>query len=90
MGDAVVHYGLGNFLFKENSAEGARTGVFEVTVTGRRVDGYRWRPGRISNSVPRPLEGAEAEREHAYWESLRGLLRPHPLITGGMSARLPT
>ena len=27
LGDAFVHYGLGNFLFKENSAEGARTGV---------------------------------------------------------------
>jgi len=72
LGDAVVHYGLGNFLFKENSAEGARTGVFEVTVTGRRVDGYRWIPGRISGSVPRPLTGADATSELAYWEGLRG------------------
>jgi poly-gamma-glutamate capsule biosynthesis protein CapA/YwtB (metallophosphatase superfamily) len=72
MGEALVHYGLGNFLFKENSAEGARTGVLEVTVTGRRVDGYRWVPGRISGSVPRPLSGAEAAGELAYWEGLRG------------------
>lgn len=72
LGDAVVHYGLGNFLFKENSADGARTGVFEVTVTGRRVDGYRWVPGRISGSVPRPLTGREAEAELAYWNGLRG------------------
>jgi len=72
LGEAVVHYGLGNFLFKENSAEGARTGVFEVTVTGRRVDGYRWVPGRISGSIPRPLVGEEADREVAYWNSLRG------------------
>lgn len=72
LGEAVVHYGLGNFLFKENSAEGARTGVFEVTITGRRVDGYRWVPGRISGSVPRPLEGADADAERAYWEGLRG------------------
>ncbi len=71
MGGALVHYGLGNFLFKENSAEGARTGVLEVTVTGRRVDGYRWVPGRISGSVPRPLSGAEAAAELAYWEGLR-------------------
>jgi poly-gamma-glutamate synthesis protein (capsule biosynthesis protein) len=71
LGDAVVHYGLGNFLFKENSAEGARTGVFEVSITGRRVDGYRWIPGRITGSVPRPLEGAEATSELAYWEGLR-------------------
>jgi poly-gamma-glutamate capsule biosynthesis protein CapA/YwtB (metallophosphatase superfamily) len=72
MGEALVHYGLGNFLFKENSAEGARTGVLEVTVTGRRVDGYRWVPGRISGSVPRPLSGVEAAGELAYWEGLRG------------------
>jgi poly-gamma-glutamate capsule biosynthesis protein CapA/YwtB (metallophosphatase superfamily) len=72
LGGAVVHYGLGNFLFKENSAEGARTGVFEVTVTGRRVDSYRWVPGRISNSVPAPLAGEEAASELSYWDGLRG------------------
>ena len=72
LGDAVVHYGLGNFLFKENSAEGARTGVFEVTVTGRRVDSYRWIPGRISGSVPQPLSGADATSELAYWQGLQG------------------
>jgi poly-gamma-glutamate capsule biosynthesis protein CapA/YwtB (metallophosphatase superfamily) len=71
LGRAVVHYGLGNFLFKEHSAEGARTGVFVVEVTGRRVDGYRWVPGRISGSVPRPLDGAEASEALAHWEGLR-------------------
>jgi len=72
LGDTVVHYGLGNFFFKENSAEGARTGVFEVTVTGRRIDSYRWIPGRISNSVPQPLTGGDADGELAYWDGLRG------------------
>lgn len=72
LGDAVVHYGLGNFLFKENSAEGARTGVLTVTVTGRRIDGYRWTPGRITGSVPAPLAGEEAATELARWEGLRG------------------
>jgi poly-gamma-glutamate synthesis protein (capsule biosynthesis protein) len=72
LGDAVVHYGLGNFLFKENSAEGARTGVFEVTIDGREVQGYRWTPGRISGSIPRPLAGADAAAELRYWEGLRG------------------
>jgi poly-gamma-glutamate capsule biosynthesis protein CapA/YwtB (metallophosphatase superfamily) len=71
LGDAVIHYGLGNFLFKENSAEGARTGVLEVDVTGRRIDGYRWVPGRISGSVPYPLEGAEAEAALQHWDGLR-------------------
>lgn len=72
LGEAAVHYGLGNFLFKENSAEGARTGVFEVTVTGRRIDSYRWIPGRISGSVPQPLVGGDADGELAYWQGLQG------------------
>jgi poly-gamma-glutamate capsule biosynthesis protein CapA/YwtB (metallophosphatase superfamily) len=72
LGDAVVHYGLGNFLFKENSAEGARTGVFEVDVTGSRIDDYRWIPGRISNSVPEPLTGADADAAVQHWNDLRG------------------
>ena len=72
LGNAVVHYGLGNFFFKENSAAGAQTGVFTVTATGRRIDRYEWTPGRITNSVPSPLVGAEAERARADWEALRG------------------
>ena len=72
LGGAVVHYGLGNFGFQANSAEGARTGVFVVTVTGRRVDGYQWVPGRIVDHQPRLLEGAEAEAALAHWEGLRG------------------
>jgi poly-gamma-glutamate capsule biosynthesis protein CapA/YwtB (metallophosphatase superfamily) len=72
LGDALVHYGLGNFLFKENSAEGARTGVLTVTVTGRHIDEYEWTPGRISGSVPQPLTGPDAASELAYWEGLRG------------------
>jgi poly-gamma-glutamate synthesis protein (capsule biosynthesis protein) len=72
LGDAVVHYGLGNFLFRANSGEGARTGVFEVTVAGRRIDGYRWIPGRIVDSVPRPLTGAEATTAAQAWDDLRG------------------
>jgi poly-gamma-glutamate synthesis protein (capsule biosynthesis protein) len=72
LGDAVVHYGLGNFGFQANSAEGARTGVFVVTVTGRTVDAYEWVPGRIVDHQPRPLEGAAAAEEVAAWESQRG------------------
>ena len=70
--DAVVHYGLGNFGFQANSPEGARTGAFVVTVTGRRVDGYQWVPGRIVDHQPRPLEGAEADAALAHWDGLRG------------------
>ncbi len=71
LGTAVVHYGLGNFLFRANSAPGARTGVFKVTVTGQEVNGYEWIPGRIEGSVPQPLEGQPAADEVARWEAQR-------------------
>jgi poly-gamma-glutamate synthesis protein (capsule biosynthesis protein) len=71
LGDAVVHYGLGNFAFYSGSGEGARTGVFQVTITGRRVDGYRWVPGRIVDRRPEPLEGDAATAESAAWEAQR-------------------
>lgn len=70
--NAVVHYGLGNFAFYSASGEGARTGVFEVTVTGRRVDGYKWVPARIVDRQPQMLAGTEAQAASDHWESLRG------------------
>jgi poly-gamma-glutamate synthesis protein (capsule biosynthesis protein) len=72
LGNAVVHYGLGNFGFQANSPEGARSGVFVVTITGRRVDAYQWVPGRVVDSQPRPLEGADADAALAQWDGLRG------------------
>ena len=71
LGDALVHYGLGNFAFYAGSPEGARTGVLRVTVTGRRVDAYQWVPARIVDRQPQPLAGAEADAELARWESQR-------------------
>jgi poly-gamma-glutamate synthesis protein (capsule biosynthesis protein) len=71
LGEAFVAYGLGNFAFYAGSAEAARTGVIELTVTGRDVDSYRFIPGKITARVPRPLEGAAAADALAYWESLR-------------------
>lgn len=54
---ALVAYGLGNFVFYAFREATSQTGVLEVTVTGRRIDGYRWVPARISNGIPRPLTG---------------------------------
>lgn len=71
LGDAVVHYGLGNFAFPSPSADGARTGVFTVTVTGRHVNAYQWHPGRITDGQPNLLAGAEADDALAYWNGLR-------------------
>lgn len=71
MGDAFVHYGLGNFLFQAASEGAERTGVLTVDVQGRDIVGYQWHPGRIYNAVPQKLTGADRDAEAAYWESLR-------------------
>jgi poly-gamma-glutamate capsule biosynthesis protein CapA/YwtB (metallophosphatase superfamily) len=71
LGDAVVHYGLGNLAFGARTADDARTGVFVVTVTGQRIDSYQWLPGRISDRRPFLLDGANATAELAHWEGLR-------------------
>ncbi len=71
MGPAVVHYGLGNFAFFSASPEAATTGVFTVTVRGRRIDEYRWQPGVIRDRVPFLLDGAEAVAATDAWNALR-------------------
>lgn len=78
LGEAFVAYGIGNFVFYTQSGPGTSTGVLEVTVTGRRVDEYRWTPARLSGGVPVPLAGDEATAAQAEWQALRGCtdLRP--------------
>lgn len=53
MGNALVGYGLGNFVGYGTSELSTQTGVPFVTVTGRRVNAYRWMPTRIVDGVPR-------------------------------------
>ena len=75
---ALVAYGLGNFVFYAFREITSRTGVLEVTVTGRRIDGYRWVPARISGGIPRPLAGSARAEALRSWRALRGCtgLRP--------------
>jgi len=54
-GDAFVDYGLGNFVFYNESGESGRTGVLRVTAVGRRITGSEWVPARISGGLPRVL-----------------------------------
>jgi poly-gamma-glutamate capsule biosynthesis protein CapA/YwtB (metallophosphatase superfamily) len=78
MADALVGYGLGNFVWYGTSELSTQTGVLLVTVDGRRVVGYSWVPARIVDGVPRPLAGAERRSEVSSWRALRGCtgLRP--------------
>jgi len=68
---ALVAYGLGNFVFYAFRELTSQTGVLEVTVTGRRIDGYRWVPARISGGIPRPLSGSARTHELESWKQLR-------------------
>lgn len=72
LGAALVAFGLGNFVFYTASGPGTVSGVLNVTVTGRRVDGYSWTPAVIRNGVPRPLAPAEAATAVQQWQADRG------------------
>jgi len=70
--DAFVDYGLGNFVFYNEQGEYGRSGVLQVTATGRHIDAYQWVPARIRDGVAAPLPaGPDAEAELAHWNELR-------------------
>ena len=70
-GEALVHYGLGNFVFYTDSGPGTDSGVLLVTVDGRTVDDYEWVPARLRSGVATRLEGDEAASASESWEQLR-------------------
>jgi len=72
LGRAFVDYGLGNFVwYSQSSSASTTTGVLEVTVTGRRIDGYKWVPARIVGGSPTPLSGSYRSSALAIWRGLR-------------------
>jgi poly-gamma-glutamate synthesis protein (capsule biosynthesis protein) len=72
LGRAFVDYGLGNFVwYSQSSSASTTTGVLEVTVTGRRIDGYKWVPARIVGGSPTPLSGSARSAGLASWRGLR-------------------
>jgi len=81
-GDQLVAYGLSNFVFKAPSADGMRSGVLVVTATGRRIDGYEWKPATIRDRLPVPLSGAAAQAEVAAMDQLQQCAGLSPTPTG--------
>lgn len=71
-GRTLVAYGLGNLAFYAKGAPRTSSGVLTVTVTGRRIDRYAWRPALIEDGAPIPLEGAARDDAKAAWRELRG------------------
>lgn len=69
---SFVDYGLGNFVFFNETGEYGRTGVLVVTATGRDIDSYQWVPARIRSGVATPVPaGPDADAELAHWNELR-------------------
>ncbi len=93
-GDQMVAYGLSNFVFKAPSADGTKSGVLLVTATGRRIDGYEWKPAQIQDRLPVPLTGAAAScgrRGHGPVAAVRRAARPpRPARVSPPDAGAPT
>jgi len=71
LGTALVDYGLGNLAFYATSPPSTYSGALHVTITGRHVDRYSWRPAEISGGLPAPLSGAAATAAVHRWNGLR-------------------
>ncbi|MEZ5371742.1 MAG: CapA family protein [Microthrixaceae bacterium] len=73
-GSAPVSYGLGNFLFSSSTPAASHSGLLEVTVTGRRIDDYRWIPALVnddSQPIPVPEDDNLYHGLMQEWEALR-------------------
>jgi hypothetical protein len=84
LGDAYVHYGLGNLQVKAGSTEARETGILMVTATGRRIDDANWIPAQIGGDyLPRLTDGAPAEAAIGRWNARRDCsgLAEQPLTT---------
>jgi poly-gamma-glutamate capsule biosynthesis protein CapA/YwtB (metallophosphatase superfamily) len=71
LGDTLIDYGLGNFVFYSRQSPGIDTGVLMVTVEGQEILEYEWVPARLEEGIPHPLGGDEATAAIAAWEDLR-------------------
>jgi Bacterial capsule synthesis protein PGA_cap len=71
LGTAFVDFGLGNFVWYNESGPSGTSGVLLVTVTGRDTDTYQWVPARIQAGVPTPLTGPAADQPLGDWNGLR-------------------
>ncbi|MDX1510138.1 MAG: CapA family protein [Nitriliruptorales bacterium] len=65
--DALVHYGLGNFVWYTGNNEGGRSGsgVLHVRIEPDGTMTPEWRPAEIVDGIPVPVAADEAPRRHA-------------------------
>lgn len=72
LGDTLVDYGLGNFVFYSQYSPGIDSGVLMVTVEGRAIVEHEWVPATLREGIPHPLDGDDAAEAIDAWEELRG------------------
>lgn len=70
-GGALVHYGLGNFVFYADGGAGADSGVLLVTVAGRTIERYEWIPARLQAGVATRIDPEQEQAAVEAWEQLR-------------------
>jgi poly-gamma-glutamate capsule biosynthesis protein CapA/YwtB (metallophosphatase superfamily) len=71
LGDAVVHYGLGNFVFYTSDGPGADSGVFAVTIAPDGSMRTNWKPAVLQGGVATGLAGDAAAAGRSSWRELR-------------------
>jgi poly-gamma-glutamate synthesis protein (capsule biosynthesis protein) len=71
LGSAFVDYGLGNLAFYDTTPPETYSGSLVITVTGRHVDSFTWRPALIESGLPIPQSGADATAAITRWTGLR-------------------
>lgn len=71
LGSALVDYGLGNLAFYDTKPPETYSGTLIVRVTGRHIDGFRWRPALIESGLPVPEKGPAAAAARHRWRALR-------------------
>jgi poly-gamma-glutamate capsule biosynthesis protein CapA/YwtB (metallophosphatase superfamily) len=71
LGTAYVEYGLGNLAFYDDTAPETDSGTLLITVEGRHILGFTFRPATILNGLPQPLTGAPAANAIQSWLAAR-------------------
>lgn len=72
MGNTIVDYGLGNFVFTANSAAAATSGIFQVETGGGQPAAYSWQPAVVgSSNLPTLNSGMAATNALQAWNQLR-------------------
>jgi poly-gamma-glutamate synthesis protein (capsule biosynthesis protein) len=71
LGSAFVDYGLGNLAFYDTTPPETYSGSLVITVTGRHIDSFVWRPALIESGLPVVDPGSDAPRATQRWNGLR-------------------